>query len=79
MAELERCQCESQGYYYVFLGCQKYGFRPFAAKIPREVFEQLRAAMAADCQALLDARGFAVSPSIGERGDYVIERAFVAR
>ena len=55
MAELERCQRESQGYSYVFLGCQKYGFRPFPAKIPREVFEQLRAAMAADCQALLDA------------------------
>ena len=55
MAELERCQGESQGYSYVFLGCQKYGFRPFPAKIPREVFEQLRAAMAADCQALLDA------------------------
>ena len=36
-------------------------------------------AMLADCQALLDARGFEVSPSIGEPGDYVIERAFVAR
>ena len=55
MAELERCQRESQGYSYVFLGCQKYGFRPFPAKIPQDVFEQLRAAMAADCQALLDA------------------------
>ena len=54
MAELERCQRESQGYSYVFLGCQKYGFRPFPAKIPQDVFEQLRAAMAADCQALLD-------------------------
>jgi ferredoxin--NADP+ reductase len=26
---------------------------------------------------LLDARGFKISPRIGEPGDYVIERAFV--
>ena len=36
-------------------------------------------AMLADTQALLDARGFKISPHIGEPGDYVIERAFVAR
>lgn len=35
------------------------------------------AAMLADCSALLDARGFRVSPHIGVPGDYVIERAFV--
>ena len=29
-------------------------------------------------RALLDARGFVISPHIGEPGDYVIERAFVA-
>jgi ferredoxin--NADP+ reductase len=34
-------------------------------------------AMLADTRALLDARGFAISPAIGEPGDYVIERAFV--
>lgn len=34
-------------------------------------------AMLADSRALLDARGFAISPNIGEAGDYVIERAFV--
>ena len=34
-------------------------------------------AMLADSRALLDARGFAISPNIGEVGDYVIERAFV--
>ena len=33
--------------------------------------------MIADCRQLLDARGFAISPGIGEPGDYVIERAFV--
>ncbi|EQD65806.1 hypothetical protein B1A_08405, partial [mine drainage metagenome] len=32
-----------------------------------------------DTCALLDARGFRMSPHIGEAGDYVIERAFVAR
>lgn len=36
-------------------------------------------AMLADTGALLDARGFEISPHIGAPGDYVIERAFVAR
>jgi ferredoxin--NADP+ reductase len=36
-------------------------------------------AMLADTCALLDARGFRMSPHIGEPGDYVIERAFVER
>ncbi len=36
-------------------------------------------AMIADCCAMLDARGFTMSPRIGQRGDYVIERAFVEK
>jgi len=36
-------------------------------------------AMLTDTCALLDARGFALSPHIGAAGDYVIERAFVTR
>jgi ferredoxin/flavodoxin---NADP+ reductase len=36
-------------------------------------------AMLADTRALLDGLGFAISPHIGEPGDYVIERAFVER
>jgi len=36
-------------------------------------------AMLADLSALLDARGFHISPHVGEPGDYVIERSFVAR
>lgn len=36
-------------------------------------------AMLNSLSALLDARGFAVSPRIGTPGDYVIERAFVDR
>jgi len=36
-------------------------------------------AMLSDTCALLDARGFTLSPHIGEPGDYVIERAFVTR
>jgi ferredoxin--NADP+ reductase len=35
-------------------------------------------AMLIDTRALLDARGFVISPHIGEAGDYVIERAFSA-
>jgi ferredoxin/flavodoxin---NADP+ reductase len=36
-------------------------------------------AMLADTCALLDSRGFEISPHIGEPGDYVVERAFVQR
>lgn len=36
-------------------------------------------AMLDDTCVLLDERGFAISPHIGEAGDYVIERAFVTR
>jgi ferredoxin/flavodoxin---NADP+ reductase len=35
--------------------------------------------MIADLSQLLDARGFRISPHVGEAGDYVVERAFVAR
>lgn len=35
--------------------------------------------MLADTRALLDARGFKISPSIGVPGDYLIERAFVEK
>lgn len=35
--------------------------------------------MLADTSALLDRRGFKVSPRIGDPGDYVIERAFVEK
>ncbi len=35
--------------------------------------------MIKDCCALLDARGFEISPHIGATGDYVIERAFVEK
>ncbi len=35
--------------------------------------------MLADTRALLDKRGFVVSPHIGEPGDYVFERAFVEK
>ncbi len=36
-------------------------------------------AMLTDLSALLDARGFSISPHIGDPGDYVIERSFVTR
>ena len=35
--------------------------------------------MIADLSQLLDARGFQISAHVGEAGDYVVERAFVAR
>jgi ferredoxin--NADP+ reductase len=36
-------------------------------------------AMLKDTSALLEAKGFIISPRIGEQGDYVIERAFVEK
>jgi ferredoxin--NADP+ reductase len=36
-------------------------------------------AMLTDLSAMLDARGFRISPHIGEPSDYVVERAFTAR
>jgi ferredoxin--NADP+ reductase len=36
-------------------------------------------AMLSDLSKLLEARGFEISPHVGEPGDFVIERAFVAR
>jgi len=36
-------------------------------------------AMLSDLSAMLDARGFRISAHVGEPGDYVIERSFVAR
>ena len=36
-------------------------------------------AMLADLSAMLDERGFKISPHVGEPGDYVIERSFVSR
>jgi len=36
-------------------------------------------AMLADLSALLNARGFQISAHVGDPGDYVIERSFVAR
>jgi ferredoxin--NADP+ reductase len=36
-------------------------------------------AMLSDLSKLLEARGFGISPHVGEPGDFVIERAFVAR
>jgi hypothetical protein len=54
MNELERCQRESLGLFYVFLACQKYGFRPFAPKILEGIFASLRDKMSADDAALVD-------------------------
>ena len=38
----------------MFLACQKYGFRPFPAKIPEPVFDELRAALAPEERALVE-------------------------
>jgi ferredoxin--NADP+ reductase len=35
--------------------------------------------MLADISAMLNDRGFVVSPGVGQPGDYVVERAFVEK
>jgi ferredoxin/flavodoxin---NADP+ reductase len=54
------------------------GLPPFNPEYDRAMLcgspEMLR-----DTCAMLDARGFKISPRIGEQGDYVIERAFVEK
>jgi len=45
VSELKRCMRESQGYYYVWLATQKYGFRPLPANVPQGIYRRLRAAM----------------------------------
>jgi len=54
MNVLEQCQRESLGLFYVFLACQKYGFRPFPPKIPKGIFAKLRDKMSAEDAALVD-------------------------
>jgi len=41
MRELARCLRESVGLSYIFIGAQKYGFRPFPRLIPENLFTQL--------------------------------------
>ncbi|EGD82228.1 hypothetical protein PTSG_02899 [Salpingoeca rosetta] len=46
MREIKRCQQESSGISYVLILGNKYGFRPFPAKIPEEEFKLLKDEMA---------------------------------
>ncbi|EGD82280.1 hypothetical protein PTSG_02950 [Salpingoeca rosetta] len=46
MREIKRCQQESSGISYVLILGNKYGFRPFPAKIPEEEFNLLKDEMA---------------------------------
>jgi len=55
-----------------------FGGRPLDAREDR-VMICGSPAMLADLRAILDARGFVVSPQTGVVGDYVFERAFVER
>ncbi len=56
--------------------CEELGLSPLDAREDR-VMICGNVRMLADARALLDARGFTVSPGIGTPADYVFERAFV--
>ena len=58
--------------------CSDLGLPPLDPALDRAMICG-SAAMLKDCSALLDARGFQISPRQGELGDYVIERAFVEK
>lgn len=54
------------------------GLPPFNPETDRAMLCGSPEMLASTCE-LLDARGFKISPRIGEQGDYVIERAFVEK
>ncbi|MEE4361180.1 MAG: ferredoxin--NADP reductase [Pseudomonadales bacterium] len=56
--------------------CEDLGLPPLDPAVDRAMVCGSMA-MLKDCSACLDRHGFAMSPSQGEQGDYVIERAFV--
>ena len=58
--------------------CADLGLPPLDAAHDRAMICGSPAMLADTCK-LLDARGFEISPRQGERGDYVIERAFVEK
>ncbi|MFT3760223.1 ferredoxin--NADP reductase [Thauera sp.] len=58
--------------------CANLGLPPLDAAHDRAMICGSPAMLADTCK-LLDARGFEISPRQGERGDYVIERAFVEK
>ena len=43
MVELTNCQASSAGINYLYLACDKYGFRPPPKTVPQDVFEKLLA------------------------------------
>ena len=58
--------------------CQDVGLPPLDPAVDRAMICG-SPHMLADIRELLDARGFEVSPGVGEPGDYVFERAFVEK
>eukprot|EP00961_Rhodomonas_salina_P039069 525177-Rhodomonas_salina.1 len=53
MRELENCQFKSAGINYLWIPCDKYGFRPPPKTIPQAVFELLLTAMGPEEQAFV--------------------------
>lgn len=58
--------------------CKDIGLPPLNPKTDRAMICG-SPSMLADIRSILDAKGFSVSPGIGEPGDYVFERAFVEK
>ena len=58
--------------------CADLGLPPLDARLDRAMICGSPSMLADTCR-LLDERGFRISPRQGERGDYVIERAFVEK
>ena len=58
--------------------CQDIGLPPLNPSVDR-VMICCSTSMLKDTSALLESRGFKISPHIGVPGDYVIERAFVEK
>jgi len=54
MEELENCEKQSAGVFYVLISTDKYGFRPLPRRIPQNEMEELRSKMDDEKKALVD-------------------------
>ena len=54
MEELENCEQQSAGVFYVLISTDKYGFRPLPRRIPQNEMEKLRSKMEDEQKALMD-------------------------
>ncbi|EGD76045.1 hypothetical protein PTSG_00754 [Salpingoeca rosetta] len=73
MREIKRCQQESSGISYVLILGNKYGFRPFPAKIPEEEFKLLKDEMAKQAKQAKQTASAVTSAALNKAMEYMDE------